>query len=179
MSEKRLHIQKFSEYDFMRLFISFMRVNKETSIDFDSLRYDLYTFYQDKEYQELFNDITCKEQIEGNYIELTQMIQTAELSGLLSNGRDNSKTMITITEEECVHIIASYSDLYFEEMNMLVKKYLYIKYLREKKDCRTCQNMSCRVESNEKLVDDCPGYIYHEINEKVGKQLVKTTVGNK
>ena len=32
----------------------------------------------------------------------------------------------------------------------------------EKKDCRTCQNMSCRVESNEKPVEDCLGYINHE-----------------
>ena len=179
MSEKKLHVQKFSKYDFMKLFISFMRVNKETSLDFDSLRYDLYTFYQDEEYCELFNDITCKEQIEGNYIELTQMIQTAELSGLLGSGRSNSKRMITITEKECIHIIASYSDLYFEEMNMLVKKYLNIKNLREKKDCRTCQNMSHRIESNGKPIDDCSGYIYHRINEKVGKQLVKTTGGNK
>ena len=32
----------------------------------------------------------------------------------------------------------------------------------EKKDCRTCQNMSCKVESSEKPVEDCLGYIHHE-----------------
>ena len=30
------------------------------------------------------------------------------------------------------------------------------------KDCRTCQNMSCRVESYEKPVDNCVGYIHHD-----------------
>lgn len=30
------------------------------------------------------------------------------------------------------------------------------------KDCRTCQNMSCRVENSEKPIEDCLGYIHHE-----------------
>lgn len=30
------------------------------------------------------------------------------------------------------------------------------------KDCRSCQNMSCRVESYEKPVDNCVGYIHHD-----------------
>lgn len=40
------------------------------------------------------------------------------------------------------------------------------------KDCRTCGNMSCRVEQNEKPVDDCIGYINHG-HDKKGKQLIK------
>ncbi len=45
------------------------------------------------------------------------------------------------------------------------------------KDCRTCQNMSCRVEQYEKPVDRCIDYINHGHDEKgkKGKQLVKTT----
>lgn len=39
----------------------------------------------------------------------------------------------------------------------------------EKKDCRTCQNMSCRVENSEKPVKDCLGYIHHEEKGKVKK----------
>lgn len=39
------------------------------------------------------------------------------------------------------------------------------------KDCRTCQNMSCRVEQNEKPVAGCLGYINHKKEEK-GKQLL-------
>lgn len=49
-------------------------------------------------------------------MELTHMVQTAELSGLLSNKRNNEKRMIIITEQESAHIIGSYSDLYFEKM---------------------------------------------------------------
>ena len=46
------------------------------------------------------------------------------------------------------------------------------------KDCRTCQNMSCRVEQNEKPVDGCLGYINHDYdNKEKGKQLVKTIGG--
>lgn len=162
MNKKIIKQKIFSEYDFIRLFISFMRLNKETTIYFDSLKYDMYRFYCDEEYQELFDDIICKEQIEGNYVEFTSMIQNAELSGLLSTKRNNEKRMIIITEEESVHIINSYNNLYSEKMNILTKKYLYYKYLRELKDCRTCQNMSCRVEIYDKPVEDCLGYINHE-----------------
>ena len=34
------------------------------------------------------------------------------------------------------------------------------------KDCRTCQNMSCRVENSEKPIEDCLGYINHEKEEQ-------------
>lgn len=39
------------------------------------------------------------------------------------------------------------------------------------KDCRTCQNMSCRVEMNEKPIEDCLGYIYHKEPEQVLKKI--------
>ena len=162
---------KFSEYDFIRLFLSFIRLNNETNIDFDNLKYDLYPFYHDQEYQDLFDDITCKEQIEGNYVELTNMIQIAEFSGLLSHKRNNEKRMITITEEESARIISAYSNLYFEKMNMLTKSYLYNQYVRKLKDCRTCQNMSCRVEIDEKPIEDCLGYIHHDSQESVLKKI--------
>lgn len=44
------------------------------------------------------------------------------------------------------------------------------------KDCRTCKNMSCRVEQHEKPVEGCLGYINHN-NEEKGKQLVRTLGG--
>lgn len=44
-------------------------------------------------------------------------------------------------------------------MDMATYKKLY----EETKDCRSCQNMSCRVETNEKPVENCLGYIYHKI----------------
>ena len=45
-----------------------------------------------------------------------------------------------------------------------------------KKDCRTCQNMSCRVEHQEKPVEGCLGYIHHDKNDtsSVRRILAKT-----
>lgn len=43
----------------------------------------------------------------------------------------------------------------------------YKKLHEETKDCRSCQNMSCRVETKEKPVEDCLGYIHHK--EKINK----------
>ena len=43
------------------------------------------------------------------------------------------------------------------------------------KDCRTCGNMSCRVEQHEKPVEGCLGYINHDIQEE--KRLVRTLGG--
>lgn len=42
------------------------------------------------------------------------------------------------------------------------------------KDCRSCQNMSCRVESYEKPVDNCVGYIHHDEKQKQSKSMVLT-----
>lgn len=44
------------------------------------------------------------------------------------------------------------------------------------KDCRTCQNMSCRVEQNEKPVTDCLGYINHKNEVKVKQLLLKNNI---
>lgn len=33
------------------------------------------------------------------------------------------------------------------------------------KDCRTCQNMSCRVEQHEKPTKYCIGYINHDFKK--------------
>lgn len=42
------------------------------------------------------------------------------------------------------------------------------------KDCRSCQNMSCRVESCEKTVDNCIGYIHHDEKQEQPKNMVLT-----
>jgi aerobic-type carbon monoxide dehydrogenase small subunit (CoxS/CutS family) len=44
------------------------------------------------------------------------------------------------------------------------------------KDCRTCQNMSCRVEQHEKPIKNCIAYIYHDSNEEKIKTLKKLGV---
>lgn len=33
------------------------------------------------------------------------------------------------------------------------------------KDCRTCQNMSCRVEQYDKPIEYCIGYINHDFKK--------------
>ena len=42
------------------------------------------------------------------------------------------------------------------------------------KDCRSCQNMSCRVESCEKPIDNCIGYIHHDEKQQQPKNMVLT-----
>lgn len=42
------------------------------------------------------------------------------------------------------------------------------------RDCRSCQNMSCRVESREKPVDNCVGYIHHDEKQEQPKNMVLT-----
>lgn len=39
------------------------------------------------------------------------------------------------------------------------------------KDCRSCQNMSCRVESYEKPVDNCIGYMHHNEEQEQPKRM--------
>lgn len=52
-----------------------------------------------------------------------------------------------------------------------------IKEQEEIRDCKSCQNMSCRVETYEKPVENCLGYIHHK--EKLNKANVNyTSVGN-
>lgn len=41
------------------------------------------------------------------------------------------------------------------------------------KDCRSCQNMSCRVESYEKTVNNCIGYIHHDEEQPKSMRLTK------
>ncbi len=39
------------------------------------------------------------------------------------------------------------------------------------KDCRSCQNMSCRVESYEKPVDNCIGYMHRDEEQEQPKRM--------
>ena len=179
----------FSEYDFIRLFLSTLL--KKGIIKFDSvnLGYRLVDFYRIDEYKELF-DMPVVKQIEGDYLDMSSCLNNAHLGGLISSPVQGTYTRLILipnTDE----IINRYSEEYKDKMNKLVDAYLL---QQEKmitpsglviddinditKDCRTCQNMSGRVEQNEKPVDDCLGYINHrQDNEEKGKQLVKTIGG--
>ena len=39
------------------------------------------------------------------------------------------------------------------------------------KDCRSCQNMSCSIESFEKPIDNCIGYIHHDEKQEQPKSM--------
>lgn len=230
--------KSFSEYDFIRLFLSTLL--KKSIIKFDSvnLGYRLIDFYRNSEYSDLF-DMPVVNQIEGDYLDLSSCLANAYLGGLISSpiqGTYDRLIMIPDTDE----IINGYSEEYKTKMDKLVDDYLlqqekminpsgliiddvctdkskrFAKQFVEKlsnnefvkdtcpqmgqgfiptddiveeelkkynelldsgildtatKDCRTCQNMSCRVEQNEKPVDGCFGYINHKKEEK-GKQLL-------
>lgn len=176
----------FSEYDFIRLFLSTLL--KKGTIKFDSvnLGYRLIDFYRNNEYSDLF-DMPVVNQIEGDYLDMSSCLANAHLGGLISSpiqGTYDRLIMIPDTDE----IINGYSEEYKTKMDKLVNDYLL---QQEKmitpsglvidditKDCRTCQNMSCRVEQNEKPVAGCFGYINNnQCNEEKGKQLVKTIGG--
>lgn len=181
--------KSFSEYDFIRLFLSTLL--KKGIIKFDSvnLGYRLIDFYRIEEYHDLF-DMPVVRQIEGDYLDMSSCLANAHLGRLISSPVQGTYTRIIIIPN-ADEIINEYSEEYKDKMNKLVDNYLL---QQEKmitpsglviddinditKDCRTCQNMSCRVEQNEKPVAGCFGYINHnKDNEEKGKQLVKTIGG--
>lgn len=131
MSEKRkvnLKVSRvpFNEYDFIRLFLAYLRINGCIFINKDRLRYDLYNMYQNKEYKELFQDIAVKQQIEGNFLDIEEALHSAELYGLLSFHDTNSscsRRMILINEDESFSIIDSYEDIYKSMMDELVGEF--------------------------------------------------------
>lgn len=178
--------KEFSEYDFIRLFLSILL--KKGTIKFDSvnLSYRLIDFYRTEEYHNLF-DMPVIEQIEGDYLDMSSCLANAYLGGLISLPVQGTNTRLILIPN-ADEIINSYKEEYKTKMDKLVNDYL----LQEEKmitpsglviddinditkDCRTCQNMRCRVEQNEKPVAGCFGYINNnQDNKEKGKQLVKS-----
>lgn len=56
--------------------------------------------------------------------------------------------------------IFDYLDEYVESFHITFES--LSQDIKRVKDCRTCQNMSCRVETCEKPIENCNAYIYHE-----------------
>lgn len=126
---RRLKVSvQFNDYDFMRLFLAYLRVNESAFIDRDNLGYDLYELYQNSEYKDLFQDFAVKQQIEGNFLDIEEALQNAVLYGLLSShdcNPNNSRRIISITENESISIIDSYNEIYKEKMERLVGEFLH------------------------------------------------------
>lgn len=123
----------FSDYDFIRLFFAYVKLNGIALLDTDSLRYDLYEFYNVEEYRELFQDIAVKKPIEGNYLDIEEALQSASLYGLLSDYNTNpwnSKRLILLNEEESYSIIDGYDNNYTEKMESLTGKFIENKFAK-------------------------------------------------
>ena len=78
---------------------------------------------------------------------------------------------------ELVKILKKYSVNQENYINFIYNVVLKFYEMKTKdnitKDCRTCQNMSCRVENSEKPVEDCLGYINHEERVHLLKNKIK------
>ncbi len=115
----------FSDYDFIRLFLAYLRKYRELFFDRVSLPYELYPFLGS--YEELFQDIPVKKQIEGNYLEIQDALQTAIFSCLVSVqdcGPNATSRLILMSEEESQSIIKKYDKNVCLKMESLVKEYL-------------------------------------------------------
>lgn len=116
----------FSDIDFIRLFCACMYVNGRVIFDKDSLRYDLYSFKYDDKYAVLFQDISVKQEIEGSYLDIENVLHEADFRGFiaLSNNINNHKSIIFMDEDYVKVIINKYDSNYAMLMDDLVKKYL-------------------------------------------------------
>lgn len=126
---RRLKVSRveFNDYDFIRLFLAYLKLNGSVFIDKDNLRYELYELYQNPEYKDLFQDFAVKQQIEGNFLDIEEALQNAVLYGLLSShdcNHNNSRRIIFIDENESISIEDSYNEIYREKMERLVGEFL-------------------------------------------------------
>jgi cobalamin biosynthesis Co2+ chelatase CbiK len=114
---------KFTDYDFMRLFLSYLVVKGINKIDTIKLSYELSEFYKSGEYKELFEGFSLKKQIEGDFVELEYSVNEAQLCGLLSmpiQGTNSRRILI----EEPSKIYNYYSDEYKNKIYQLVSSYI-------------------------------------------------------
>lgn len=118
---------EFTDYDFIRLFIAMIKIKNENSIDRDELRYQLIQFYNVEEYKVLFQDITVRKQIEGDYVDIYRALQEATFYGLI-NQHDSqpigNKRIILIDDKYSKNIIEEYDVNYSFRMDSLTDQYI-------------------------------------------------------
>ena len=127
-----------SDYGFLRLFTSTIILNGEVPIfENKQLQKDLYGFYDNPDFNFLFEDICKKENIEGNnYVDLGNALQLAYAWGLLSMIQDSSnlKSVINLSKEEAQENVSQFESRQAEAMNELViqlmnnKRLIKLKY---------------------------------------------------
>ncbi len=98
------------------------------------LQKDLYVFYDDPDFNFLFEDICKKESIDGNnYIDLDKAFQLAYALGLLSMIQDNGnlKSVINLRKDEARKNISLFEQKQVKAMNDLVTQ-LYLSKTNDK-----------------------------------------------
>ena len=114
-----------TEYSFLRLLVSTLRSDyHEVIVAKHQLEKDLYTFYDDEDFNFLFEDVLKKESIEGNnYVDLSASFQMAYAWGLLSMIKDAAKdvrSVINLSEEEAIGKLEDYNEKQVNAMRELV-----------------------------------------------------------
>jgi hypothetical protein len=127
--------KNFTDYDFIRLFISYIKLNKESFMDKDNLKYDLYQYSINIGYKDLFEEIPIKILALENYLDIKQAINLAIAFGFISNTEDSK---ILLTQKEAKKIIAGYDKVYKKQMSDLVIDYIEYKHRNIK--VKTLQN---------------------------------------
>ena len=126
---------EFSDYSFIRLFLAFLIKNNIVKFDKTALGYDLIDFYKDENFKELFEDLSIKEQIEGDFVDLSGCLQEAVLYEIISatSIQNTNNRLIFLNKNEAENIINSYESKYINKMNQLVEGYIAKIAVKEKK----------------------------------------------
>ena len=116
-----------TEYSFLRLLVSTLRSDyHEVIVAKHQLEKDLYTFYDDEDFNFLFEDVLKKESIEGNnYVDISASFQMAYAWGLLSMVKDAAKdvrSVINLSEEEAIDNLNDYNEKQVNAMQELVNR---------------------------------------------------------
>lgn len=134
----------FSKYDFMSLFIAYLKQEGESMIDSETLADDLYSFTYCG-FDILFSDIK-KETNEESILELQTAIAYAKEKNLLSE-EENAKSFILMTEKQKEMTIKKYDLAICVQMEKLVKQYRKHIKIRE----QIAQDFFDEPEENKKL----------------------------
>ena len=117
--------EKINDNNFLRVFCSLLKIKNIRKFDISKLGYDLIDFYNDDKYKDLF-EMPVKNQIEGDFVDLSACLQQAMLTGLITSKsiQNTNDRLILLTKEEAQDIIKSYDYAYISKMNDLVDKYI-------------------------------------------------------
>ncbi len=118
--------KNISDYAFLNLLSSIIVLQKKPIIfENQQLQKHLYNFYDNPDFNFLFEDICKIESIDGNnYVNLMDAFQLAYALVLLSMIQDNSnlKSVINLSEEEALKNILQFDLDKVNAMNKLVTK---------------------------------------------------------